>query len=38
MESWSYTKLLLDKVQQRDSYDIVGIEEVLNKFLEGYEQ
>ena len=38
MESWSYTKLPLDKVQQRDSYDIVGIEEVLNKFLEEYEQ
>ena len=33
-EGWSYCELPLDKVQQRDNYDIVDIKEVLNKFLE----
>ena len=35
-ETWTKDILPLDKVQQRNSYDIVDIEHVFNKFLEEY--
>lgn len=36
-ETWTKDKLPLDKVQNKKTYDIINIEDVLNKFLEDYE-
>ncbi len=36
-ETWTGDKLPKGKVQKKKGYDLVDIEEVLNKFLEEYE-
>ena len=35
-ETWTKGALPLDKVQNKKTYDIINIEDVLNKFLEEY--
>ncbi len=35
-ETWTGDKLPKGKVQKKEGYDLVDIEEVLNKFLEEY--
>lgn len=37
-ETWTKDVLPLDKVQNKKTYDIINIEDVLNKFLQEYEQ
>lgn len=37
-ETWTKDKLPLDKVQNKKTYNIINIEDVLNKFLEEYER
>ena len=37
-ETWTKSALPLDKVQNKKTYDIINIEDVLNKFLEEYDK
>lgn len=37
-ETWTKDILPLDKVQNKQTYDIINIEDVLNKFLEEYDK
>ena len=37
-ETWTGDKLPKGKVQKKKGYDLVDIEEVLNKFLEDYDR
>lgn len=35
-ETWTRNKLLKGKIQRKEGYDLVDIEEALNEFLEKY--